>query len=375
MRIRAVSIFTADLPLAQPFEHASSGRIERLEEVVVRIEAASGEVGWAEVRGNAPYVTGESPGRVVAALAEILVPRLIAQPETSPAALGRFLDAVVPGSSTAKAALDTALHDAWARGMGLPLARLLGAGAVRAVKVHATLPFCAPEEAARRASAYLDRGVRLIKLRVGLRPFDRDLARIEAVAEAVARHPAGAEARLATDANQGWSAKEAIRALRRLEAFDLAWAEQPVAAQDLAGLRDVRESATVPVVADESCGTAEDLLRIIELRAADAVHLKLVKAGGVRKLMAMTATAEAAGLPYLLGQMDEGTLATAAALHCAAAAAPLSCELWGFQRVGSQPFSALHMQDGQVALPEGPGLGIAVEESALRLVHRFGTAA
>lgn len=375
MRISSVAIFTAELPLAQPFEHASSGRIERLEEVVVKVATTAGAEGWAEVRGNAPYVTGESQGRVVATLVDTLVPRLMLTPETSPAEIGRLLDAIVPGNVTAKAALETALHDAWAREVGMPLAQLLGAGAMRGVKVHATLPFCPPEEAVQRASVYLDHGIRTIKVRVGLRPFDRDLARIEAVAEAVARHPAGAEARLATDTNQGWSVKEAVRALRRLEGFDLLWAEQPVPGHDLAGLREVREGSLMPIIADESCGTPEDLLRIIAMRAADGVHLKLVKAGGVRRLLAMTAIAEAAGVPYLVGQMDEGTLATAAALHCAAVAAPLSCELWGFQRVGSQPFSALRMRDGRVDLPDGPGLGIQVDEGALHLVRRFEVAA
>lgn len=109
----------------------------------------------------------------------------------------------------------------------------------------------------------------------------------------------------------------------------------------------------------------------MEQRAADGVHLKLVKAGGIRALMAMVRVAEEAGLPYLVGQMDEGTLATAAGLACAAAASPMSCELWGFQRVGSQPFSPLTMQDGRVVLPTGPGLGIDVDEAALTQVARF----
>jgi len=375
MRIRAVEVFTADLPLAQPFEHASSGRIDRLEEVVVRIETTDGHVGWAEVRGNAPYVTGDSRGRVVAALVEIMIPRLMARPETSPASVGRFLDTLVPGNATAKAALDTAVHDAAARALGVPLGRMLGAVECLAVRVHGTLPFCAPAEAARRAAAYLDRGIRTIKVRVGLPTLDEDLARLESVAQVLAHHPAGSAARMATDTNQGWTTKQAIRALRRFEAFELAWAEQPVVARDLAGLKEVRQSTAAMIVADEACGTPDDLMRLIEMRAADALHLKLVKAGGVRALMTMVAIAEVAGLPYLLGQMDEGTLATAAALHCAVAAAPLSCELWGFQRVGSQPFSALAMRDGEVALPLGAGLGITVDEAALTPVRRFETQA
>ncbi len=371
MRLSAITVFTADLPLARPFRHASSGLIERLEEVVVKVETTDGGVGWAEVRGNAAYVTGDDRGRIVASLVGILCPALIAGRAIAPATVGRVMDGIVAGNNAAKCALEVALHDALARTLGAPLYRLLGGAEHEGVMVHGTLPFSPPGEAARAARSYLDRGVHKIKVRVGMPQLDADLARLDAVRAALAEHPAGGAAQLAVDANQGWGVKEAVRALRRFEPFDLAWAEQPVAGRNLAGLKEVRDSSPIPILADESCGTLDELRRIIELRAADAVHLKLVKAGGIRTLMAMTALADAAGLPYLLGQMDEGSLATAAALACAAAAAPLSCELWGFQRIEVQPFSALVMQDGQVKLPKGAGLGIDVDEAALTLVRRF----
>lgn len=371
MRLSAITVFTADLPLARPFRHASSGLIERLEEVVVKVETTDGGVGWAEVRGNAAYVTGDDRGRIVASLVGILCPALIAGRAIAPATAGHVMDGIVAGNNAAKCALEVALHDALARTLGAPLYRLLGAAEREGVMVHGTLPFSPPDEAARAARSYLDRGIRKIKVRVGMPQLDADLARLDAVRTALAEHPAGGAAQLAVDANQGWGVKQAVRALRRFEPFDLAWAEQPVAGRDLAGLKEVRDSSPIPILADESCGTLDELRRIIELRAADAVHLKLVKAGGIRTLMAMTVLAEAAGLPYLLGQMDEGSLATAAALACAAAAAPLSCELWGFQRIEVQPFSALVMQDGQVNLPKGAGLGIDVDEAALTLVRRF----
>jgi len=178
--------------------------------------------------------------------------------------------------------------------------------------------------------------------------------------------------RLAVDANQAWTAKEAIPRLRELERHGLAWIEQPVRAGDIAGLREVRDAVGAMVVADESCGSPRDLLRLIETRSADGFHFKLCKAGGIRNLMAMVSIAEAAGYPYIVGQMDEGMLATAAALHCAAAANPFSCELWGYQRVGQQPFGGLEMVDGAMRMPARPGLGVTVDESALKSVARFG---
>lgn len=375
MNISAISIFTADLPLTQPFQHASSGLIDRLLEVVVKIETEEGAIGYGEVRGNAPYVTGETQGRVIASLTEALAPRLVALGPTSPAEIVRLMDRIVPGNTTAKAAVDIAVHDAAAKAAGIPVRQFLGGGERAQIRIHGTLPFCPPDEAARRVTAYLDQGLRTIKVRVGQRLFETDLARLDAVRAALAEHSAGREARVAVDANQAWTAKEAIRNLRSLEDRNLAWAEQPVPAHDVAGLMEVRDAVTAPIVADEACATPEDVLRLVEARAADAFHFKLCKAGGVRKLMAMVAIAEAAGLEYIIGQMDEGMLATAAGLHCAAASAPLSCELWGYQRVGRQPFSGLEMRGGAIRLPETPGLGVAVDEAGLVLVQRIGTPA
>ncbi len=371
--ITGVQVFTAALPLAQPFRHASSGLVDRLDQVVVRVRTRSGAVGWGEVRGNAPYVTGETQSRVVASLTEVLAPRLIAAELSAPLAIARTLDAAITGNTTAKAALDIAVHDAVARAAGVPVQSLLGGGGVRTIATHATLPFCPPEAAAAQALSYVERGLRTIKLRVGAESFATDIDRLEAVRAALAGHPLGGAVALAVDANQAWQAKLALARCKRLAGFDLAWIEQPVPAGDVAGLRAVRNAVDTLVIADESCGTASDLLALIAADAVDGIHVKLCKAGGIRKLMAMLAIAEAAGLACMIGQMDEGMLATAAGLHCAAAApAPLSCELWGYQRVASQPFAGLEMRDGLMHLPGGPGLGITVDEAGLQPVAAFG---
>ena len=369
MRLAAITVFKVSLPLAQSFQHASSGLIQRLDEVVVKIDTEDGVTGYGEVRGNAPYVTGDSQAKIIDALRDLLIPPLLAEGETSRSEAGFFMDRLVPGNAPAKAVLDIALHDCAAKAVGIPVRALLG-GHRDSVKIHGTIPFCPPEEAARRACTELDLGVTAIKVRVGLRPFSADLARVQAVHQAIRAHPAAETAKLAVDTNQGWAVKEAIRALKQLEPFELAWAEQPVRADDVRGLKEVRNAVDVPIVADEACGSPQDLLRLIELRAVDAVHLKLLKAGGIRKLMGMVAMAEAAGLGYIMGQMDEGMLATAAGLHCAAASAPFSCELWGYQRVASQPFSGLEMEGGAIAV-KGPGLGVAVDEGGLTEVSRF----
>ncbi len=366
-----VEVFRADLPLREPFRHASSGLVGRLDEVVVRVTLASGTTGWGEVRGNAPYVTGETQGRVIAALTDCLATRLVGARLATPAEIAPFLAGLIEGNTTARAVIEIAVWDARARALGLQVQDLLGAGGVSRVPIHATVPFCAPEEAAARVTRYLDLGIRKVKLRVGL-ALDEDVARAAAIRAAMRAHPEGEKAMLAVDANQAWSAKQALRVLDAIGAGDLAWVEQPVRAEDLRGLAEVRDRCPAPVIADESCASPADLLRLIEAGAADGFHFKLCKAGGIAALMRMVALAETSGLSYMMGQMDEGMLATAAALHCAAASRPMSCELWGFQRVAAQPFSGIAMEGGAMVLPDAPGLGVTVEAAALVPVARFG---
>jgi L-Ala-D/L-Glu epimerase / N-acetyl-D-glutamate racemase len=368
-RIRRATLFAADLTLAEPFQHASSGLIDTLNELVLKLESDDGCVGWGEMRGNNHYVTGNSPGSLAAVLQDLILPRLPGQDAASPRKLADAVARLVVGNFTAKALVDIAMHDLVARRLGVPVHALLGGARQARVHCHATLPFCPPEEAAGRARQYVRMGFDAIKIRLGLRPLQRDLERVAAVRQVLAEHPAPTI--LAADANQGWDAKYAIRALRALRQYDLAWIEQPVPAGDVAGLADVRRAVDIMLVADESCGTPADLLRLLQAEAVDGFHFKLCKAGGIGAVMRMVAIAEAAGRPYLIGQMDEGMLATAAAVQCGLCADALSYELWGYQRVAAQPFSGLELRDGHMLAPGGPGLGVTVDEAALRSIAAF----
>ena len=368
VKIRSATLYSAALTLAEPFEHASSGRIDTLHEVVLRLESTDGVVGWGEMRANNHYVTGDTPGRIAGVLRDVMLPRLVAQDVGSPRATADHMARVVVGNPTAKALVDIAVHDLVARSVGVAVHVLLGGRRHDTLNCHATLPFCDPAEAARRANVYLDAGFTTIKMRLEMRPFARDLERVVAVRSAMAGRPQAL--RLAADVNQGWQVKETIQNLHALAQYDLAWIEQPVPADDFVGLRDVRRAVDIPVIADESCASQADLLRLLREEAVDGFHFKLCKAGGIGRLMGMIAIAEAAGRPYMIGQMDEGMLATAAAVQCGLTAQALSFELWGYQRVAAQPFQGLTLRGSEMHTAAAPGLGIEVDEAGLiELAH------
>lgn len=369
MRVVGVTIYRVDLPLV-PFEHASSGPVTALQEVVAAVRIDGGVVGYGEVRGNCHYVTGDTPERL-AAVASTLAPLLLGESLEDVALVLERLERAVVGNSGAKALLDIALHDALARSLGVPVATLLGGRRRTRLPANANLYFAPPEDTARQAERAVREGYRVVKVRVGL-GLERDEARLEAVRRALDREPGGDEVTIAADANGAFQPKEAVHCLRRWEDYRLEWIEQPVPARDFDGLRFVREHTTTPVMADESVQGPREVLELVERGAVDLLHFKLCKAGGFAPLRTMMAIAEAAGVPYMVGQMDEGMLATAAAVHAGAASRARHFEVDGNKRVTAQPFTGLEMDGGALVVPDGPGLGIAVDEAGLRPVALFG---
>jgi len=365
--IKEIRLFRVDLPLVDPFQHASSGPIDSLQEVVAAVRTDTGLVGYGEVRGNCSYVTGDIPERVVA-VASALTSLLIGEPLDDIAPLLDRMERAVVGNSAAKALLDIALHDVVARALGISVATLMGG------RLHSRLPtdysvaFGPHDEAADKARNAIREGYRVAKVRVGL-GLERDEERLKAVREAIDEEPEGGNVTLCADANGAWQPKEAVKYLRRWEHYNLGWIEQPVGADNIDGLRFVRENVAIPVMADESARGPREILHLIERQAIDMLHFKLIKAGGFAPLRAMMAIAEAADVPYMIGQMDEGMLATAAAVQAGAASRAKYFEVHGYKRVGVQPFRGLEVEGGSMIVPAGPGLGVEVDEAKLNCVH------
>jgi L-alanine-DL-glutamate epimerase-like enolase superfamily enzyme len=367
VQITEVAIFRVDLPLAEPFEHASSGRVTALEQVVARVRTDGGATGWGEVRGNCAYVTGDTADRVVA-VASSLAPLLIGHSLDRISAMHARLNQAIVGNTAAKALFDIAVHDAAARAQSITVATLLGGQVRDRLPTDASIPFGPPDQASAQARRAVREGFHVIKVRVGLGP-ERDGERLDAVRAAIDAEPEGGTVLMAADANGTWQPKQAVGYLRRWERYRLGWMEQPVGADDIDGLRFVRDNTSIPIMADESAKGPREVLELVKRDAVDLLHFKLIKAGGLTPLRAMMAIAEAAGKPYMIGQMDEGMLATAAAIHAGAASRAQYFEVHGYVRVARQPFRGLEATGGAMLVPTGPGLGVDVDESALTLVR------
>ncbi|MCA1724527.1 MAG: hypothetical protein LC748_09830 [Thermomicrobia bacterium] len=179
------------------------------------------------------------------------------------------------------------------------------------------------------------------------------------------------EITLMVDANQGWrDPATAIRAIHAIAPAAPVWIEQPIRADDFAGLAEVRGATGVAQMADEGVHTARDGLRVVALRAADLINVKLMKTGGITEAMRLIAVCEAAGLRCMVGSMVESTIATAAGVQVALARrAVVANGLVGPVMLREDLATGLTYADGAIRIdPRAPGLGIVVDEERVARV-------
>ncbi|WP_018262283.1 muconate/chloromuconate family cycloisomerase [Methylobacterium sp. WSM2598] len=335
--------------------------------VVVQLRLANGVEGIGEAATlGGPRWSEESVEGIKATIDRYLAPSLLGHPADRFVAAGERLDAAAKRNNAAKAAIETALFDAVGRTLGLPVAALLG-GAVRAsLPVLWTLASGDPDQEIAEAEAKLDARLhRTFKVKIGAQAPEADLARLARLARALADR-----ATLIVDANQAWDETTARRVLPRLADLGIALVEQPLPAWNVAGMGRLRARDDVPpLLADECVFTSHDMLAVAQAAAADAVSLKLVKHGGLVGLRKVAAVAEAAGIALYGGCLLESSIGAAAHLQAFAGLRDLA---WGCEHFGPQILTddlvtePLRFHDFAVHLPDGPGLGVALDPDKLR---------
>lgn len=385
LEVAAVRTHRHAAPLLRPFVTAAR-RTEAVEYLAVEVELAGGlhprpaqpgpaQSGPAHPRPTQPGpaqegearavvgqgtaadtkpVTGEDLASITAAVTGPITAALTGARGTI-AELSALLARSVDGASSARAAVDVALHDAWGKAAGRPLMELLGGAVHTRIESDMTVSLEEPDVMAQHAREAAAEGYRVLKIKLG-RDVDEDRRRLDAVLDAVPG------ARLRLDANQGWSVQQAIEIIGAFEADGLPvdLVEQPVAAADLEGMAQVRRAVSTPIMADESVWTAADARRIAELDAADMLNIKLAKTGGIPEAMAIADVARDAGLTCMVGAMMEPSITIAGAAHVALAhpaitMVDLDSPDWLTTR---HPSGGYKVQEGWLALTGGPGLGM-----------------
>jgi L-alanine-DL-glutamate epimerase-like enolase superfamily enzyme len=362
LKITRIDVFPTRLPLHEPFV-ISYATYADVPTILVRMETSDGLVGWGEATPD-PNVTGETFWGTAEILRRDLAPALLGHDARNRETAIRSLDHRVEGCPAAKAALDIALHDLVGRASGLPVWALLGGRSKPVLQISRVVSMKTSSEMAADAKAHVEAGFATVKVKVGDgdRPTD-DIARIAAVREAVGR-----EVGIKVDVNQGWrTAGVAIAAIRGCESSLPAYIEQPIAAWDLEGLAEVRRQTGARIMVDEGCHGPREMQRIVALRAADLVNIKLMKCGGLINAVKLNAIAETAGIVAQVGTMVESSIASAAGLHLATALVNVqTVEMGGPLMLAADIGNTGEWYErDRITVPDLPGLGITVDESAI----------
>jgi L-Ala-D/L-Glu epimerase len=303
--IRSVTVKPLNIPLLEPFTIAT-GSVSEARNVLSTITLDDGSVGYGE---SAPFPpsTGESQETALAA-AQGCAALIEGKNAAHWRVLSKLMRSIYFSQMTAIAGIEMALLDALTHSYGIPLSIFFG-GASTSIETDMSIPMVTPEHGHELAKDIVTRGIHCIKIKVG-GDIREDVARVEAIRE-------GAPGLgLTLDANQGYTANEALLCLEALDDRDIRplMLEQPVHKDDYEGLRYVTKHTTVPVAADESAYNAANVAHLIAMGAVNVVNIKLMKCGFVEALD-IAAVCRATHTELMIGAMMESRLATSAATH------------------------------------------------------------
>ncbi|RFU61069.1 mandelate racemase/muconate lactonizing enzyme family protein [Bacillus sp. V59.32b] len=312
MKLAKMETFRVAVPLIKPFKTALR-TVETAESVFVKVTCDNGIIGWGEAPPTI-VITGDSILSIESAIHNVLKPALLSKSLLSYETIFQEMKTILIGNSSAKAAVDMAIYDCLAQYCKLPLYQFLG-GHKSELETDFTVSVNGPEEMGEDAESYVKQGFNVLKVKVGKDDISTDLERIEEIRKRV-----GYNVKIRLDANQGWNPKDAVRAIRKMEdnGLQIELVEQPVKADDIAGLKQVTDSVDTLIMADESIFTPKQAYQVLKTRSADLINIKLMKAGGIYQAQIINQLAEVCGVECMVGSMIETRLGITAAAHFAA---------------------------------------------------------
>lgn len=362
LRISTVDAYRVSIPLHEPY-HLSKvyGTLTHCDVVLLRVCTVGGVVGWGEADPGGQRFTGDTATEVMDVLRGGVAEGL----------LGSEVDAWVANArgrelhGSLGAACDVAAHDALARATDRPLWALLGRRQRTTIEVLWPTSSGTAKTDLEVIRVRAAEGFRTIMLKAGDREVGADLARVRSVCAAL---PEGVK--VMVDANQGWCREEALEFITGATGLPLLLVEQPLAADDLSGLQQLREVASMPISVDESLQTLVQARRLINAEAADVFSIKVSKNGGLRNALDIADLVRDAGHRVLMNSMIELGVTQSASLH-------LGCVLENLIDCGHAYMSTLRMADdvtefsnqvhgGKIHLGDGAGLGVQIDLERVR---------
>ncbi len=353
MKITNIQTKILKAPLKNPFI-TSLRRVDTLEDLVVIIECDNGSVGYGE-GAPTPVITGETMGSMVAAI-EYIKPHILGREIEDFDAIITLLHSLIVKNTTAKSALEIALYDLKAKAEKLPLYRMLG-GTQTHFSTDITISMGEIDKMIADCHAAVALGYDTLKIKIGDNP-QKDVERVIAIHDALDKN-----IKLRLDANQGWSAEDSVTLLHALEKQGIIaeFIEQPVAADDLEGLKYIKERVETPLLADESIFSLKDAQKLLEMQAIDYVNIKLAKTAGITQALKLADLSKSFGVKCMIGCMLEGPISVAAGVHVASAKADIitMLDLDAVSLLASHPVTtSIQFNESTIILSNDSGLGV-----------------
>jgi muconate cycloisomerase len=362
LTITAIKVWLIEIPARAVHSHGS-GDVGKIRSVLLEFSTDAGISGWGEA-SPWPVFTGTAEGNI-AALHVHLRPLLLGADPFRVEALMAQADKTIVGYPEAKAAVETALLDIVGKALNSPLYNLIGGKCRDEIPLSFSIANPDFDEDLQTVQQLVDDGVHIFKMKTGFAEHRFDLLRLEKL-----RGRYGDSIDLRVDYNQGMQPYEAITRLRDIEQFHPTFIEQPVPRANLETMIEITRVLDTPILADESVFDAREAYLGAQQRIADLFSLKIMKSGGIRRALEVAAIARAAGIGVYGGCMFETGIAHTAGSHLMAAVPDLrlGCEFYMSsyylqEDILAEPF-AVH--NGKVVVPDGPGLGIGIEQEKLR---------
>ena len=362
--INSIETLLVDLPTIRPHK-LSMTTMACQTLVIVRMHHSDDIEGIGEGTTIGGLAYGpESPESIKTNIDTYLAPLLVGQPSGNIHALRARLNRHARGNAIAKSALETALLDAQGKRLGLSVAELLGGARQLHLPVLWTLASGDTQKDIDEALLRLEQRRHCdFKLKIGANPVDQDVRHVAAIKEAL-----GDRASIRVDINQAWDEPTAVRGIQALQNAGIDLIEQAIPARQHAGLIRLSQRFNVPMLADEAIQDARDGLDLVTGGFSGAFALKIAKSGGLYGVLELSHVAKAAGIGLYGGTMLEGSIGTAASLHAWATQDEMA---WGTEMFGPLLLKddivvePLHYHEFGVDLPQGPGLGVTLDEDKL----------
>jgi len=356
MKIEKIEAVAFGIPIRK-FEDAYTG-FSYSNAVLVKVYASDGTVGYGEACAWEPEFYGETLESITSTIERYIVPKIMGMNPLNIGKIMSIIDENVAKITCVKEGIDLALHDLMGKILDVPVYTLLGGCYRNEIEVASEIGIDTPVKMAQNAEDVLKMGFRVIKIK-GSKDMGLDVKRIKAVREAV-----GEDIPLRLDPNAAWSTIGTIETMKKVKECHLQLLEQPVPSWDLKGLAHIRNSIGIPVMADESVWTPQDVVRLADYGAADIMNIKIAKSCGLFMGKKMETVAETMGFPCIAGTEIEPGFSMAAKLHFAASMKnhPLASEFTELSLLKESILKPkIEICNGCVKVPQGPGFGFELD--------------